>query len=412
MQPTPEEKLMLTCLKIYPDKSETEQLDALLPLIQDWGRLIANMMDRGIGPLFFSKLSRLTNRVVIPARQQAQLQQAYYKTMARGAVLQKHFREVGETFNAHHISFVALKGIYLSEWLYGDIGLRQFSDIDVLVREQDGEKSLEILSSLGYVPADTGETDFVKQQQEIIHYLPMIKEGVSIEIHIKLHRDAESYRLDNASLWKNAIPVTLQGMSIYALGKYDQLIHLCVHLDKHFKVGHVQFTCFMDIVNYPEKYANNFNWQEFITACKEYRCEEEVFRYLVLCHKFMHAYLPPEIQNAYGHLLTPETETLFFGYLNGTTQLHHQHGKHVPGHLRNVRQLKSFSDKIRYVRDVIFPPKAFMMQKYNPRPLKGRELKKPQKSSPSGVRGKFWWLLYPYRWWIGVKGVVKLIIKN
>jgi hypothetical protein len=420
MQPTIEEKTALFCIKIHASPVELEELDALLPLIQDWEKLIGNMLDRGIGPLFFSKLSRLTNRAVIPVRQQAQLQQAYYKTMARGAVLQRHFKETGEAFNANDISFVALKGIYLSEWLYGDIGLRQFSDIDVLVREQDGEKCLEILKSMGFELSDTGETEFVRSQYEIIHYPPMVKDGVSVEIHIKLHRDAEKYRLDNASLWKNAVPVTLQGMSMYALGKYDQLIHLCVHLDKHFKGGHVQFTCFMDIVNYLEKYANDFNWQEFTTACKAYDCEEEVFRYLVLCNKLMNAFLPQKIWDKYGYLITPKIESLFLNYLNGTINDTQHYGQNVPNHLHNVGQLRNLSDKVRYVRDVAFPPKAFMLQKYfNQLKINNEKLIMKEKT----FRDKFlilnyelfikcWWLLYPYRWWIGVKGVIKLIINS
>jgi hypothetical protein len=32
--------------------------------------------------------------------------------------------------------------------------------------------------------------------------------------------------------------------------------------------------------------------------------------------------------------------------------------------------------------------------------------------APNPLKGAFWWLWYPYRWWVGVKGVFKLIIKN
>jgi len=59
------------------------------------------------------------------------VQQAYYKTLTRGMVLYKGFANVASAFNEAGIKLVALKGVYLSECLYGDIALRQFSDITV-----------------------------------------------------------------------------------------------------------------------------------------------------------------------------------------------------------------------------------------------------------------------------------------
>jgi hypothetical protein len=63
-----------------------------------------------------------------------------------------------------------------------------------------------------------------------------------------------------------------------------------------------------------------------------------------------------------------------------------------------------------------------MIQKYGltPTPLKGSKKESPQplKGGKSSLpiciginraRGHFWWLWYPFRWWVGVKGVIKLI---
>jgi len=400
MQLTPQDKLTLCCIKLHPSNEELEQVNSLIPFVQDWGSLINNLIDRGIGPLFLNKLPQLSNSHLIPSEQKSKLQQAYYKTVGRSTILYEHFRKIAEAFALKNIPVIVLKGIYLSEWLYQDIGLRQFSDIDLLVKEEDGLKCLSILQELGFQPYDSGETEFVKSKKEIIHYSPMILEGVSIEIHIKLHPKSDKYKLKIDEFHKNAIPVTLNNTAILALNNQDLLIHLCVHLDKHFRTGHVQFTCFNDITNLLEKVTDNFNWDDFIRVCGIHQCEDVVFFYIVLVNKFMNATVPEHIMAHYGYLLAEADEILFVKYLNG----HVGSFSAVPVHLGNLKQLSSFSDKFRYSWELIFPPKDFMIQKYR---INDKRSVMSDKHKP--VLRLPWWFWYPYRWWVGLKGLLKVI---
>lgn len=150
MQLQIEDLLILSCIKIDPNPAEINQINNFIPLIKNWDYLISTIIDRGIGPLFYTKLPLLTNRSHIPEQIQFKLKQAYFKTFSRSTIMYEHFRKIAEIFVSHNIPVIALKGICLSEWLYKDIGLRQFSDIDLLVREEDASKSITILYELGY----------------------------------------------------------------------------------------------------------------------------------------------------------------------------------------------------------------------------------------------------------------------
>lgn len=387
MQLTPEDKLALSCIKIHPTTTELEQLNSFIPFIPDWEVLTNNLIDRGIGPLLFNKLPQLPNSPLIPSVQRTKLQQTYYKTFSRSTILYEYFRKVIEAFTAGNINVIALKGIYLSEWLYQDIGLRQFSDIDLLVKEGDAGTCLAILSSLGFKPHDSSVTEFIGSKSEIIHYAPMVMEGVSIEIHIKLHRHSEIYHINIEEFWRNARPVNINNTSVLALCDKDLLIHLCVHLDKHFRGGHVQFTCFNDITNLLEKIADTINWDDFIATCRIHQCEDTVLMYIILVNKYINATVPVYIIDNYSYLLTEENEILFIKYLNG----HVGTFSAVPVHLGNLKNLTSLSDKLWYLLDLVFPPKAFMIQKY--------------KINHPGL----YMFYYPYRWWVGLKGVISLV---
>jgi len=393
MELRPEDRLILSNVKIQPSPEELEEINVLILLIRDWDYLISTIIDRGIGPLLFKKLSLLTNSSQIPEFVKTKLQQVYYKTFSRSTILYEHFRKIAEVFTSQNIPLIALKGIYLSEWLYKDIGLRQFSDIDLLVNVEDGDKCIGILNLMGYKSTSGSYlSKFVMDQFDKIHYPPMILNGVSVELHIKLNRKAEKYNLIIPTIWSNSIKTTINGVQIYALNINDLLIHLCLHLDIHFRGGKIQFTCFNDITNLIEKYKDTLNWSSIVETCRFYNCEEIVFEYIIMVHKYMKANVPNEILQEYSTLLTDEDEKFFFQFLKGKIGINST--KSLSAHFVNLKETKEISNKIKYLCEVVFPSKAFMIDKY--------KIKCP----------KMLFFYYPYRYYIGLMGVVNYLKKK
>ena len=74
----------------------------------------------------------------------------YYKTLYMNIKFYDAYGKILSKFEEHNIQHIPLKGIYLAEWLYKDIGLRLLSDIDLLVKVSDGQKCIQLLMELGY----------------------------------------------------------------------------------------------------------------------------------------------------------------------------------------------------------------------------------------------------------------------
>lgn len=390
-----EDKLILLCIKVKPTFDELEQINGLIPIVQDWDYLIKTIIDRGIGPLLYKKLPLLTNSEKIPKIVLTNLKQVYYKTLSRSTILIEYFRNIAQVFVSNNIPMIALKGIYLSEWLYEGIDLRQISDIDILVKEEDADKCITILSGMGYKPSSS-ESDLSKYvlsklEFDIVHYRPMILDGVSIDLHIKLHRRTEKYHVIVSKLWENSFPTIVNGVLIRALNTYDLLIHLCLHLDKHFRGGHVQFTCFMDITNLLEMYSKKIDWNILTETCHLYKCEDVVYEVILMIHKFINASVPAAIINKYESLLTKQDEVLFIIYLKGVSS-----GKKITisKHFDYLKNNQGFIDKLRYIYDILFPSTEFMIHKY--------------KIKRTGLVLFY----YPYRYYIGMRGVVNNLRKK
>ena len=230
------------------------------------------------------------------------------------------------------------------------------------------------------------------------------------------------------------------------------LIHACLHLDKHFVTTHVQFTSFNDIVNLlrgidngqqttddgkrrdvmphvwnneQENITDNIEtqniaslqdfWSHFESKCIKYNFADTVFRYLVMVRYYYGAPLPDYLYEKYDPrpLKGSQNEDYvrFENFLAGTSNEFIGRGAPTSGtatHLLHLKALKNPVDFMRYVKGVVFPGKQFMIEKYDPQPLKGGKNKKG-KGSPLGVRGRFWWLWYGYRWYCGLRGLFKMI---
>jgi hypothetical protein len=116
---------------------------------------------------------------------------------------------------------------------------------------------------------------------------------------------------------------------------------------------------------------------------------------------------------------------LFYKRLTGYDFADGKDNSAVPVHFCNIKHIKNPLLKLRYPvrtgcplryhthREVVFPGKEFMVEKYSPlNPPQGGLEKKRGSSFPlefvrplTEVRGKYWWLWYGYRWAMGLKGL-------
>ena len=150
------------------------------------------------------------------------------------------FAGMNSLMNKEGIQAVALKGIYLAEQLYPKIGLRQFSDIDLLFRIEDAEKALAVFTRLGYTMVKPAFGEAVTTVFESAHLPPLTRKGVSVELHTRLHGPTQSYRLPDREMADRAIELTIHGQAFRVFELHDLLIHLCLHHDKHFNGSHMQ----------------------------------------------------------------------------------------------------------------------------------------------------------------------------
>lgn len=383
-----ENKIILLSAKIFPSEKDLESLNSLIAEIEDWESMVKRLLECSVSPLFYLKVPNLSNTCLIPATAYDKLKKSYYYTLTRGMLMYQVLQETLNILHENRIDVIVLKGAYLAEKLYEDVALRLFSDIDVLVKQEEASKAFEALSKAGFTYTENDEMlNFLHENVGFEHLPQLIYKGIAVELHVRLHKQEEAFEFHSDKMWKHAEVNSLAGVSVLTPDLPDLLIHTVLHLSKHFRDGEIQFTGFNDIVNILEVYRNKLDWIEIIRRSIQYQCEEVVFKFIVLAHRNYKAYVPNFIISEYIEYATEEDQELFEKYLLGYQGEHFS----VSSGIKRIKNITEPAKRLKYILWMMFPSKTYMIRSY--------QIKNP----------KLYIFYYPYRYWLGVKGLIRTL---
>ena len=378
---SPSNQLMLLSSCLNLNSEDSQRFTALLKAVDDWQQAVPHIIARQAGPLLYHHLNSCTDwSQLVPQTALSTLRQAWLKTLSRSMVLEQHFRQLAGIANAAGIEMIAMKGIYLSEHLYKKPGLRQYSDIDVLVREADGNRLVELLANAGYRSETVYLSDFFEKHSDKrrpVHYPPMIRNGVSVEVHCRLYDDESVYKnVDIDTLWAQAVDIALYGEKVKVFGPEHLLINLCLHLDKHFQGGEFQFTGFYDIVNLLAGNTISINYAALWETATQWQVKQYVQKHFAICERYFGLKLSAE-QMPEPYKLSATEILLFEERVQGA-------GSKINFFERHGSELARFEtpvEKFQFIWHYFFPSREFIRRRYHP-------------------RNNFHLLMYyPYRFW-------------
>jgi hypothetical protein len=219
-------QLLLICLRLDNDLQEQANLHAAAPA--DWQAAVQHAIEHGIAPLLYQRLKADNLIRLLPADAQRRLTEVYQRTVLQNVRIFQSLEEILAPFNQSAIPVILLKGIYLAEKIYANIGLRPMTDIDLLVPRQQLGQALAVLQSLDYQPPYTFQ---VEKEAHQAHALPPLDKagGSPIDLHWTLLPPATPFTIPLEQIWQDSHPAVSQGAEIRELAPEDLLLHLCLH---------------------------------------------------------------------------------------------------------------------------------------------------------------------------------------
>jgi hypothetical protein len=140
-----------------------------------------------------------------------------------------------DVLEAHGIAAVPFKGPSLALLAYGDLGRREFGDLDILVKKQDVPAVVKLLASEGFTPRPdlTAAQQAAKLRFDCSHNFANEK-NVWVDVHWDFVVPSAPVHLNTEKLWDRLEPISLNRRELKTVSVEDLLLILCLHGFTHF----------------------------------------------------------------------------------------------------------------------------------------------------------------------------------
>lgn len=227
-------ELLLCCTRAAFGADETASIGELVESGIDWDALIRDAETLGVLPLLCR--TRFPSQAV-PEDVGIRLETYLHSNARRNLFLARELLKILRILDERGIPAIPLKGPTLAALAYGDLALRQYSDLDLLLRQSDILNATHALAAHHYTLrlAFTPEQLEQELRSEHIHHLELVDPSrrMLIELHWHLMQERFFFKPDLGGIWERRVQRQLVGTAVDSLDPEDLVIFLCVHGWKH-----------------------------------------------------------------------------------------------------------------------------------------------------------------------------------
>ena len=191
----------------------------------DWASVLQLADKHGLGPLAAWLISE-TLSDSLPAEVLSLLRQRVQQSAGRNLTAVVELRRIFGALNAAGVPAILLKGLSLAERSYGNLALREFADLDVLIDEAQLEGALAALREAGYCSTDPPNVRWLPGTMETS--ISRESSGWNVDLHWRLlPRYFGAVR--EARLRAEPSPMDIAGSPMPVLGAEAELVFLAAN---------------------------------------------------------------------------------------------------------------------------------------------------------------------------------------
>lgn len=285
-------KLLLLCLEDHLYGSKKENVIKLFSEQIDWDKFQQLAVRHKVIQLTYIILKN-KYAAFVPKSFLKKMNQIFLLNSAHNLYFTAVFHKIIDYFNEQHIDCVPLKGPVLSEQLYGDISLRVFSDLDILVPEEKAFQAFNLLISKGFAPEfDLSKNQFQAYMNSEDHMiLTLGKKKLIVELHWELSDRYLSKPFTFEQIKHQLCKYDFSGKIISTFSREDLLVYLCVHGSKHIWENLELIYLIANLLN------SDLDWEKSLLLARTTYCYKKLLLGISLCSRFFNCSLPDEIKS-------------------------------------------------------------------------------------------------------------------
>ena len=281
----PEAELLCLCARGRPDASAIRRQVAKGI---DWPAFLALAKVHHLSSLSCRRLESACAELV-PREPLDALRHQFRRNVGRNLFLAGELGRILRCLAAVNIRALAFKGPVLAWWLYDHPGVREFSDLDLLVDGCDLDRAIGLLGVLGY-STRTGLNDKILPST---HEISLFRTAppAAVDLHWDLAPAEMGLGLDARHMLARATTVLVAGRHVPTFGVEDQLLFCAFHGGKH---GWRNLACLADLSALME--TRPPDWPRVLAEARRKHLSRALFTGLRLVHDLLGTPVPAEVR--------------------------------------------------------------------------------------------------------------------
>jgi hypothetical protein len=290
----PEKRLLVCCARseMPPAIAEEIRLIAAGPL--DWKYLFREAAENAVTPLLARHLPGCAPDA--PGRELQVLKDAAHANVARSLVLTAELIRLLDFFRSADILAIPYKGPVLAAQAYGDLTLREFGDVDMVMRQHDIMAAHKMMVSLGYCTPSMGRFS-VDESSAIVpgeySYRDQARKLI-VELHTERTLRHFPVAPDIDLLARRLVPVLLSGREVRTFAPEEGLTFLAVHGSKDLWE---RLSWVVDIAEMVRAHPA-LDWDLAFAFARSVHAERMLDLALILAVQLLDARVPAEVRNS------------------------------------------------------------------------------------------------------------------
>lgn len=278
---TGEEKLILLCSRIDSKPDRQKLVKDLLKNPIDWNGVISLSAYHGVTPLLYTNLARSRSQDYISKEVSQILKNTYLANLSRNISLWKELSQVLRKIEEAQIKVILFKGAILTMTIYRNPALREFADIDILIKEDDLSRIKNILISRSY--------EEVKQRYTFLFRKPITQDIYSnLELHTMIV-PARPYRIQIPKIWQRSQEKIIYGERVCFPSWEDIFLSSALHIRRHARFLPLRFVC--DIAELLNLYKDKLDWNYILNLANINHIKNSVYFCLYISQELLNVFV-------------------------------------------------------------------------------------------------------------------------
>jgi hypothetical protein len=289
---SPEKRLLVCCARTTADPAMVREIRELCATALDWDFVVNESAVNSILPLVARHISGVAADLAPPGRVD-RLTKAARANALRCLTLTAELVKIEELLRAAGLPAMPYKGPVIAAQAYGDLALREFEDLDIIVRQRDMGRVDEIVKNLGYRPNHEWRFDSSASSAVVPGEYDYRDEarGLIMEFHTEITLRHFPVRPDLDEMSRRLVPVMLSGHEIRTFAPEDTLVLLCIHGSKDFWE---RLSWIADISEFVRS-RPQLDWDAVFRRADQWRAGRMLSLGLALAARLLGARLPQQI---------------------------------------------------------------------------------------------------------------------